>query len=93
MVGSDQFITVHLDAPAELAESRNESARKLTEDDAKESEVAYQAPTDADLVLNRIHSSGRLHHQSDRVARIAEADLAAGLRLSGCFRNAGETTS
>ena len=52
LVGAEQFITVHLDAPAELAESRNESARKLTEDDAKESEVAYQAPTDADLVLN-----------------------------------------
>ena len=52
LVGAEQFITVHLDAPAELAESRNESARKLTEDDLKESQVAYQAPSDADLVLN-----------------------------------------
>ena len=50
--GADNFIIIHLDAPAELAESRNESARKLTDEDLKESQVRYQAPTDADLVLN-----------------------------------------
>lgn len=52
VVGGEHFLTIHLDAPAELCESRNLSARDLTEDDLKESEVAYQAPTDADLVLD-----------------------------------------
>jgi bifunctional enzyme CysN/CysC len=67
LVGGEQFITVHLDAPAELAESRNESARKLTEDDLKESEVAYQVPTDADLVLNT-ESTG----PADCIAKVIE---------------------
>lgn len=52
VVGGEHFLTIHLDAPAELCESRNLSARDLTEDDLKESEVAYQAPIDADLVLD-----------------------------------------
>ena len=52
VVGDGNFIVVHLDAPAELCESRNESAKKLTEEDLKESQVTYQTPVNADLVLN-----------------------------------------
>ena len=52
VVGDGNFIVVHLDAPAELCESRNESAKKLTEEDLKESQVTYQTPANADLVLN-----------------------------------------
>ena len=52
VVGDGNFIVIHLDAPAELCESRNESAKKLTEEDLKESQVTYQTPANADLVLN-----------------------------------------
>ena len=51
MVGSDQFIVVHLTAPQELCKERNQSAKKLKDDDLQESSVQYQSPTDADLVL------------------------------------------
>ena len=48
VVGDGSFIVIHLDAPAELCESRNESAKKLTEEDLKESQVTYQTPANAD---------------------------------------------
>jgi len=52
VVGSDNFIVVHLKASEEVCEGRNESAKQRGEDDVKESSVVYQAPTDADLVLD-----------------------------------------
>ena len=52
VVGSDNFIVVHLNASEEVCESRNVSAKQRGEDDLKESSVIYQAPTDADLVLD-----------------------------------------
>ena len=51
MVGSEQFIVVHLTAPEALCKERNESAKKLKDDDLQESSVQYQSPSDADLVL------------------------------------------
>jgi bifunctional enzyme CysN/CysC len=52
VVGSDNFIVVHLNASEEVCEGRNESAKQRGEDDVKESAVVYQAPEDADLVLD-----------------------------------------
>ena len=52
VVGSDNFVVVHLNASEEVCDSRNESAKQLGEDDLKESSVIYQAPTNADLVLD-----------------------------------------
>jgi bifunctional enzyme CysN/CysC len=51
VVGAEQFIIVHLDAPEELCKQRNLSAKKLDIDDVQETQANYQAPTDADLVL------------------------------------------
>ncbi len=51
VVGSEQFIVVHLTAPEALCKERNESAKKLKDDDLQESSVQYQSPSDADLVL------------------------------------------
>ncbi len=51
VVGPEQFIVVHLTAPEELCDERNESAKKLKDDDLQETDVKYQSPTDADLVL------------------------------------------
>lgn len=52
VVGTDQFLVIHLDAPEELCKKRNLSAQKLDPDDVQETEVNYHAPIDADLVLN-----------------------------------------
>jgi bifunctional enzyme CysN/CysC len=52
VVGEEQFIVVHLSAPPELCASRNESAKKRGEDDLQESKADYQAPSNADLVLD-----------------------------------------
>lgn len=52
VVGEDAFLVVHLNASAEVCESRNESAKQLGEDDLKESHVIYQTPENADLVLD-----------------------------------------
>lgn len=46
--GDGQFLVVHLTAPPELCAERNESAKKS---DVEEREPNYQAPSDADLVL------------------------------------------
>ncbi|MFK7768014.1 MAG: sulfate adenylyltransferase subunit CysN [Mariniblastus sp.] len=51
VVGSENFIVVHLTAPEELCRERNQSAKKLTADDVQETGVTYQPPADADLVL------------------------------------------
>ena len=52
VVGKDNFFVVHLSAPAELAASRNESAKKLGPEEMAESSVEYEDPTNADLVLD-----------------------------------------
>jgi bifunctional enzyme CysN/CysC len=51
VVGEDKFIVVHLTAPEELCQERNLSAKKSDVDGPKETKSNYQAPTDADLVL------------------------------------------
>jgi len=52
VVGKESFIVVHLNASEEVCAGRNESAKQRGDDDLKESSVTYQAPTDADLVLD-----------------------------------------
>ena len=52
VVGESEFIVIHLSAPPELCASRNESAKKRTAEDMQETDVEYQEPTDADLVLD-----------------------------------------
>ena len=52
VVGKENFIVVHLSAPAEVCESRNESAKQLGPDEVQESTFEYEAPENADLVLD-----------------------------------------
>ena len=52
VIGEDRFIVVHLTAPEELCRQRNESAKTLDEDDVQETDVQYEAPAQADLVLD-----------------------------------------
>ena len=52
LVGKENFIVIHLSAPAELCESRNESAKQLGPDELQESKFEYEAPENADLVLD-----------------------------------------
>lgn len=52
VIGEDRFIVVHLTAPEELCRQRNESAKTLDEDDVQETDVQYEAPDQADLVLD-----------------------------------------
>ena len=51
LVGKESFIVIHLSAPAELCESRNESAKKRGPDELQESHFEYEAPENPDLVL------------------------------------------
>ena len=50
VVGDDHFLVVHLDAPVEICDQRNLSAKKNEE--KEEAPVDYQPPSDADLVLD-----------------------------------------
>lgn len=52
VVGKENFIVIHLSAPAELCESRNESAKQRGPDEIQESTFKYEAPENADLVLD-----------------------------------------
>ncbi|MEL7498489.1 MAG: sulfate adenylyltransferase subunit CysN [Planctomycetota bacterium] len=52
VVGKERFVTVHLTASSEVCQARNESAKKLGDDDIQETAVKYQAPDNADLVLD-----------------------------------------
>ena len=52
VVGKENFIVIHLSAPAELCESRNESAKQRGPDELQESKFEYEAPENADLVLD-----------------------------------------
>ncbi len=70
VIGEEQFIVVHLDASDEVCASRNESAKKLTEEDVQESTVSYQVPTNADLVLNT--ESMPAHECIDKVIELLE---------------------
>ena len=47
VVGAERFITIHLDAPAELCRQRNSGEREVTD----EALLKYEAPVDAELVL------------------------------------------
>ena len=52
VVGSENFIVIHLSASPEVCESRNESAKKRGPDEVQESKFVYESPADADLVLD-----------------------------------------
>ena len=67
VIGKDRFIVVHLTAPEALCDERNESAKKLGEDDPQESKANYQPPNDADLVLETDKTS-----PADCVAKVIE---------------------
>ena len=47
VIGGEQFIIVHLDAPADLCRERNSGEREITD----EALLQYERPIDADLVL------------------------------------------
>lgn len=51
VVGPENFIVVHLSAPEALCHERNESAKSIPADGPQETDVDYQPPADADLVL------------------------------------------
>ncbi len=63
VVGDDNFILVHLNAPAEVCAARNLSGNK--EDAIEEVPANYQPPTDADLVLDAEKTSA-----ADCVAKV-----------------------
>ena len=67
VVGSDKFIVVHLSAPQELCESRNESAKQRGPDELQESKFEYEAPENADLVLDTENTSA-----ADCIAKVIE---------------------
>ena len=71
VVGEEQFIVVHLDASDEVCASRNESAKKLTKEDAQESAVTYQVPANADLVLDT--EKVPAHECIDKVIELLES--------------------
>ncbi len=71
VVGEEQFIVVHLDASDEVCASRNESAKKLTKEDAQESAVTYQVPANADLVLDTEKMPA--HECIDKVIELLES--------------------
>ncbi len=48
VVGSDRFLVVHLNAPAELCKQRNAGEREITD----QALLKYEAPDSPDLVLN-----------------------------------------
>ena len=52
VVGQDNFFVIHLSAPPEVCDSRNESAKKRGPDEVQESEFKYEAPANPDLVLD-----------------------------------------
>ena len=52
VVGAEHFVVVHLTAPDAICEKRNLSAQSLDDDVPPETQVNYQPPTDADLVLD-----------------------------------------
>ena len=45
LIGKESFITIHVNAPVEVRQQRDPSGQHITES-------AYEAPTNADLVLN-----------------------------------------
>ena len=67
VVGTENFIVVHLSAPAELCESRNESAKKRGPDELQESTFEYETPEKADLVLDTENMA-----PADCVAKVIE---------------------
>ena len=67
VIGKENFFVVHLSAPAELAASRNESAKKVGPEEMAESDVVYEDPENADLVLDTSTMSPK-----DCVAKVIE---------------------
>ena len=52
VVGEEQFLVVHLNAPEEVCQQRHQAEQTASEDTPLESKVNYQEPKDADLVLD-----------------------------------------
>lgn len=71
VIGKEQFIVVHLNASDEVCASRNESAKKRSEEEAKESAVSYQVPTNPDLVLDTEKMPA--HECIDKVIELLES--------------------
>ena len=67
VVGTENFIVVHLSASPEVCESRNESAKKRGPDEVQESKFVYEPPADADLVLDTENMSA-----PDCIAKVIE---------------------
>ena len=67
VIGKDKFIVIHLSAPPELCESRNESAKQRETEGAQESTFEYEVPANADLVLDTENTPS-----ADCVARVIE---------------------
>lgn len=51
VIGTENFLVIHLDASPEVCQTRNESAKKLKDEDVAETAVDYQAPVHPDLVI------------------------------------------
>ena len=71
VVGEEQFIVVHLNASDEVCAARNESAKKLSEEDGQESAVSYQVPGNPDLVLDTEKMPA--HECIDKVIELLES--------------------
>ncbi len=67
VLGAEKLIVVHLSAPPELCESRNESAKKRETETDPESTFEYEVPSNADLVLDTENTS-----PADCVAKVIE---------------------
>ncbi len=67
VIGTENFVVIHLSAPPEVCESRNESAKQRGPDELQESEFVYEAPENADLVLDTENMSA-----ADCVSRVIE---------------------
>ena len=67
VVGKEDFIVIHLSAPAELCDSRNESAKQRGPDELQESKFEYEAPESPDLVLDTENMAA-----ADCVAKVIE---------------------
>ena len=52
VVGSDKFLVVHLKAPRDICDGRNDSAKKS---DIEEARAGFEDPVDADLVLDTVN--------------------------------------
>ncbi len=67
VVGEDNFIVVHLSAPAELCESRNQAGKDHDPDAIGESKFEYEDPTSPDLLIDTENTA-----PADCIAKVIE---------------------